>query len=143
MKSQNRNGSPYQMINISTGALIVLIFAYSAIFGAGGDSYPVECTHVSLLGKECPTCGLSRSFTEMTRGNISEARELNVNGPLLFGFFASQLLLRVLAGSVLMSINKGDVPALQERRVSNLVMADAVLSVLLFLVSFRFLLVFW
>lgn len=135
--------SPYQMINILTGVVIVLIFAYSAFFGATGDGYPVECAHVSFYGKECQTCGLSQSFTGMTKGNIADARELNINGPLLFGFFALQLLLRVVAGSILFSINRVEAPSIRERRVNILVIADAVVSVALFLISFRFLLIFW
>jgi hypothetical protein len=131
------------MINILTGVVIMLIIAYSAIFGATGDGYPVECVHVSFYGKECPSCGLSQSFTKMTRGNVTEARELNINGPLLFGFFASQLLFRILAGSILFSINGIEAEASRARKVNILVIADAVVSVFLFLVSFRFLLIFW
>ena len=131
------------MINISMGVVIMAIFAYSAIFGANGEDYPIECAHVSFYGQECPTCGLSESFTEMTKGNITEAHGLNINGPLLFGFFASQLLLRIIAGSILVSIDGTEVPAVRKMRVNILVIADAVVSVLLFLVSFRFLLVFW
>jgi hypothetical protein len=143
MKLLMKTGSPYQMINIVTGFVIVLIFAYSAIFGVTGDGYPVECAHVSFYGKECPSCGLSQSFTEMTKGNVAEARELNINGPLLFGFFALQLLLRIVAGSILVSINGVETSAIRLRRVNFLIIADAVVSILLFLVSFRFLLIFW
>ncbi len=131
------------MINIVTGFVIVLIFAYSAIFGATGDGYPVECAHVSFYGKECPSCGLSQSFTEMTKGNVAEARELNINGPLLFGFFASQLLFRILAGSILFSIKGIEAEASRARKVNILVLTDATVSVVLFLLSFRFLLIFW
>ena len=135
--------SPYQLINILTGVVIILIFAYSAIFGATGDGYPVECAHVTFYGRECQTCGLSQSFTEMTKGNVTEARELNINGPLLFGFFALQLLLRGVSGSMLFSINRVEAPSIRERRLNILVIADAVVSVAVFLISFRFLLIFW
>jgi hypothetical protein len=131
------------MINILAVVVIVMIFAYSAIFGANGEGFPLECAHVSFYGKECQTCGLSRSFTEMTKGNVTEARKLNFNGPLLFGFFASQLLLRIIAGSILVSIKRVEASAIRERRVNILVIADAVLSIVIFLVSFRFLLIFW
>jgi hypothetical protein len=142
MKPLKKTASPYQLINILTGVVIILIFAWSAIFGATGDGYFLECAHVSFYGKECQTCGLSRSFTEMTKGNITEARKLNINGPLLFGFFASQLLLRLIAGSILVSFGS-EASAIRERRVNFLVIADAAVSFVLFLISFRFLLVFW
>jgi hypothetical protein len=143
MKPFKKTASPYQMINISTGVVIILVFAYSAIFPVTGDGYPANCAHVSFYGKECQTCGLSQSFTEMTKANVTAARELNINGPLIFGFFASQLLLRIIAGSILFSIKGVKAPAVRERRINFLVITDAFVSVALFLVSFRFLLVFW
>ncbi len=153
--------SPYQMINILTGLVIVMVFIYSGIFSTGDGYYPVECAHISVYGEDCPTCGLSRSFSEMVRGNFSSASEYNRNGPLLFAFFISQLLLRTIAGLVLHRMertgagNTGVVNAPSEGRSGTryrgsadlkkktLVLSDAAVSFVLFIVCFRNLLVFW
>ena len=149
------------MINILTGLIIVLVFIYSGIFGTGDDYYPVECAHVSFYGEDCPTCGLSRSFSEMVRGNFSSASEYNRNGPLLFTFFVSQLFMRAVAGLVLHRMGRtgagytGVINAPSESRSGTgyrgsadqkkktLVLSDAAVSFVLFIVCFRNLLVFW
>ncbi len=153
--------SPYQLINILTGLVIVLIFTYSGIFNTGDGYYPVECAHVSIYGEDCPTCGLSKSFSEMVRGNFSSASEYNRNGPLLFAFFISQLFLRTIAGVLLLRMeristgNPGVINAPSESRSGaryrssadlkkkTLVLSDAAISFFLFIVCFRNLLVFW
>jgi len=153
--------SPYQMINILTGLVIVMVFIYSGIFSTDDDYYPVECAHVSVYGEDCPTCGLSRSFSEMVRGNFSSASEYNRNGPLLFVFFVSQLFLRTIAGLVLHRMekigagNKGVISTPSESRSGarysssadlkkkTLVLSDAAVSFVLFIVCFRNLLIFW
>ncbi len=153
--------SPYQMINILTGLVIVLIFIYSGIFSTGDGYYPVECAHISIYGEDCPTCGLSRSFSEMVRGNFSSASEYNRNGPLLFAFFISQLFLRTIAGVFLLrmerisTVNPGVINAPSESRSNirghcsadqkkkTLVFSDAAVSFVLFIVCFRNLLVLW
>ncbi len=153
--------SPYQMINILTGLVIVLVFIYSGIFNTGDGYYPVECAHVSVYGEDCPTCGLSKSFSEMIRGNFSSASEYNRNGPLLFAFFVSQLFLRTIAGVLLLRMeristgNTGVINAPSESRSGTryrgsadlnkktLVLSDAAVSFVLFIACFRNLLVFW
>jgi hypothetical protein len=135
--------SSYQLVNLLTGGVIILIFLYSAFSGSGGREYPVVCAHVSFYGMECPTCGLSRSFSEMSRGNFSSAAGFNRNGPLLFGFFSIQLFLRALAGMMLVSIQRNFNQTLSKRKIKLLAVTDSIISGLLFLVCFRFLLVFW
>ncbi len=153
--------SPYQMINILTGLAIVLIFVYSGIYNTGDSYYQVECAHISIYGEDCPTCGLSRSFSEMVRGNFSAASDYNRNGPLLFAFFVSQLVMRTIAGVLLLRMEristgkKRLINAPSESRSGTryrgsanlkkktLVLSDAAASFVLFFVCFRNLLVFW
>jgi hypothetical protein len=129
----------YQAINILTGSLIIFVLLYSAFHSVDDMDHPVECVHVAVYGEECSTCGLSRSFSMMARGNISSATEYNRNGPLLFAFFGSQLFLRALAGGLIFVAGR------QRSFLPLPVLArtDAAVSVILFLVCFRFLLVFW
>ena len=153
--------SPYQMINILTGLVIVMVFIYSGIFNTGDGYYPVECAHVSIYGEDCPTCGLSKSFSEMVKGNFSSASEYNRNGPLLFAFFISQLFLRTIAGVFLLRMeristrNPGEInaplesrsgtryPGSADQKKKTLIFSDAAVSFVLFIVCFRNLLVFW
>ena len=153
--------SPYQMINILTGLVIVMVFIYSGIFSTGDGYYPVECAHVSVYVEDCRTCGLSRSFSEMVRGNFSSASEYNRNGPLLFAFFVSQLFMRAIAGLVLHRIEKTGTgnsgvinaqsesrsgtryPGSADQKKKTLVFSDAAVSFVLFIACFRNLLVFW
>ncbi len=149
------------MINLMTGLIIVLIFIYSGIFNTGDGYYQVECAHIAIYGEDCPTCGLSRSFSEMVRGNFSSASEYNRNGPLLFAFFAFQLFMRTIAGVLLLRMeristgNTGVISTPSESRSGTryrlsvdmkkktLVLSDAAASFVLFFVCFRNLLVFW
>jgi hypothetical protein len=149
------------MINILTGLVIVMVFIYSGIFSTDDDYYPVDCAHVSVYGEDCPTCGLSRSFSEMVRGNFSSASEYNRNGPLLFVFFVSQLFMRTIAGLVLHRMertgtgNTGLIniplkgrsgtryPGSADLKKKTVVLSDAVTSFVLFIVCFRNLLIFW
>ena len=153
--------SPYQTVNILTGIVIITVFIYSGLFGTGYYDYPVECAHVSLYGEDCPTCGLSRSFSEMIRGNIDESLRYNKNGPLIFIFFASQLILRTIAGILLFhwvrikgnqylkatrsGIKRSREPGSSKtaKKINAMVLSDAVISIALFLFCFRNLLFFW
>lgn len=153
--------SPYQMVNLLTGLAIILVFIYSGIFASGNGYYPFECAHISIYGDDCPTCGLSRSFSEMVRGNFESAAGYNRNGPLIFGFFAFQLIMRIIAGLILLrtdmirirffgkdarysggyaNTRKTD-PANRKEKI--LIVSDSVLSAILFIFCFRNLLIFW
>lgn len=155
MKYLSTAGFSYQIINLSIGVLIIFIFACPAIFDSG--NYPVECVHMEILGEECESCGLTRSFSAMFRGNYSSAFDYNRSGPLLFGFFAVQFFLRIGAGTALMVIKRrdgkltgrGSVQAGRNenrtgrfirRKINTVTVIDASVSLFLFLVCFRYLL---
>ncbi len=128
----------YQMVNLLAAIVIISVIAFSALFDSQGD-YLVECVHVSSMGSECSTCGLTRSFSEMTRGEFHSASLYNRNGPLLFVFFVTQLVLRAFAAITLINIRQGK----KAPPFNTLVYSDSTVSLLLFLVCFRHLLVFW
>ncbi|TVR70884.1 MAG: DUF2752 domain-containing protein [Marinilabiliales bacterium] len=90
--------SPYLVINVLTGVAIIVFLLYPVLAGHPGGVAPVECVHVTTHGGECSTCGLTRSFAEMARGNYTSAAMLNRNGPLIFGFFVIQLFMRAFFG---------------------------------------------
>lgn len=159
--------SSYQLINMLVAWFIIFLFAYFATWGTGNNGYPAGCVHIGFLGEECSTCGLSRSLSEMLRGNFGAASVYNKNGPLLFVFFASQLVLRIIAGLLIFRFEGGKIckswdirgfssvgrmitkvtgtggRAGVSERIGKLARIDAGISVLLFLVCFRYLLAFW
>lgn len=133
LTNKHRN-KPYIILNLSFIGLILLIFFYSAIFSAKKDNHPIPSYYEELAGKESPTSGLSRSFSEIIRLNIKEAKEWNKNGLLIFLFFLIQLFMRI-ATSILILKKSID--------IKTLILADSITSVLLFTFCFRNLMAFW
>ena len=52
------------------------------------------CWSVILLHRQCPGCGLTRSFAAIGRGSVSEANALNPLGPILFGWAVAVIAIR-------------------------------------------------
>ena len=152
----------YQLINVLIGLIIIFIFSYALLFSAYRSDYPVKCVHMTYLGEQCPTCGLSHSFSELIRGNFSSSLDYNKNGILIFGFFAVQLIMRAISGLCLFRIEKAETTVktgegtlqvigqntLSSRtslhhKINILALYDSIFSGLLFLFCFRFFLVSW
>lgn len=53
------------------------------------------CWSQMLLGRECPGCGLTRSFIATALGDLNRAFELNPIGPLLLAILMVILVTRV------------------------------------------------
>jgi len=123
----------YHRINMIFAGVIVMIFIYSGFFSPQQDNYHVRCEHKDILGKPCPSCGLSHSFSEIVRGNFEKAREWNSNGFLIFLFFLIQLFLRILASLIYAR------KLIPDRW---LIAIDVTVSILLFLYCFRYLIEF-
>jgi len=118
---------PYLLINFILAGVILLVFAYSGFFSPVKDNYPVVCIHEKLTGEPCISCGLSHSFSLILRGNISAANEWNAYGLRVFIFFAGQLLMRIVFSVFYIKYPESG---------KQLILYDAVVSALLFLVSF-------
>ena len=86
---------PYLVINLVFAGIIVLILLYSVIFSPEKDNYPIPCIHEKITGEQCPSCGISHSFSLIIRGRMEEAYEWNNNGIRVFIFFVAQLLMRI------------------------------------------------
>jgi len=123
----------YHRINMIFTGVIVMIFIYSGFFSPQEDHYPVKCVHKEILGKPCPSCGLSHSFSEIVRGNFEKAREWNPNGFLIFFFFLIQLFQRILVSFVY---------ARKLIPVRWIIIIDITVSVIMLLYCFRYLIVF-
>jgi len=53
------------------------------------------CPSVLLFHRECPGCGLTRSFAAIGRGALGDAAALNPLGPILFGVLLAVAAARV------------------------------------------------
>ncbi len=67
-------------------------FAYSYFFYP--DQHPIGCVIKSYTGKDCPSCGFSRSFSHYTHFEVQQGKTYNPLSWPVFLFFTVQLLLR-------------------------------------------------
>ncbi len=125
---------PYFVLNVFFAGIILLIFLYSGIFSAQKDNHPIPSYYEVISGKTSPTSGLSRSFSEILRGNFQKAREWNINGILIFLFFLVQFFLRILISWLIFRTNV---------KIRYLVLTDSIFSILLFVWSYQNLIPFW
>lgn len=124
LKKQIRNKDiSYLKINLIIAGVIILMIIYSGIFSAHGIHHPIK----SMYNFPVVSSGLSRSLSEMVRGNLEQARLFNPYGPRIFLFFIIQLLLRISC-SILLFRNRFS--------KNTLLISDILTSVLLFLWAF-------
>lgn len=120
--------SAYRLINFVFAGIIGLIFIYSGIFRSYSDAYPLKCIYVEKLGIQCPSCGLSRGFSEALHMNFNQARAYNKHSIPLFFFFLVQFFLRIF--KLLLPGKKS-------------VQADVIISIALFVILFTPLIIDW
>ena len=125
---------PYIILNLAFSVIILLILLYAGIFSAQKGDYPVPSVYEDILHKKSPTSGLSHSFSEIFRGNFSSANAWNKNGIPIFTFFLIQFLLRIVSSYLIIS---------RKINIQKLIWADSLISISLFLICFKNLLLFW
>ena len=118
---------PYLLINLVFAGIIVLIMLYSIIFSPEKNDYPIPCIHEKITGEQCPSCGISHSFSLIIRGRMEEAYEWNNNGARVFIFFVAQLLMRIFFSRSYM---------IDPESRSQLLIMDITGSSILFLITF-------
>lgn len=59
--------------------------------------FPHFCLVDKLFGIECPVCGTTRAFCELSNGNINKAITLNFASLFVASFFILQIPLRVFS----------------------------------------------
>ena len=125
---------PYIVLNLCFIGVILLIFLYSGIFSVQKDNHPIPSYYEVFTGKISPASGLSRSFSEIIRGDFTEARKWNENGIPLFIFFFVQFFIRILTTILIVK---------RVVRLTILVWTDAIFSVILFLYCYQNLIFIW
>jgi len=116
----------YVIISLVFFILIGVGLAYSYFFYP--NSHPIECAIKAHTGKDCPTCGFSRSFSNYTHFQFSQGKNYNALSLPVFLFFLIQFLIR---GAVAFYF-------LLTRKLirQNLIKIDILISISLFLLAF-------
>lgn len=121
-----RNTPAHVIISLVFFIGIGMGFAYSYFFYP--DDHPVDCMVKQITGKNCPSCGFTRSFSLYTRGEWAAGKTLNPLSWTVFLFFVTQLILRLAVLTHYITVRKN---------LSQKVMvADAIISILFFLYAF-------
>ncbi len=83
----------YASVNALFIVVILAVFMYSFAFKT--EKYPIPALLTQSTGLIPPSRGLSKSFSEIVRGNISAAKLINPHSLQIFAFFFIQLVMRV------------------------------------------------
>ena len=118
---------PYIITNIIFAGIILLIIVYSGIFTLDGEGYFIKSACQDNSSIYCISKGLSRSFSEIVRFNIEEARMYNKYGVSIFLFFIIQLFMRLLFSLLTKNV----------KNYRRLVNVDIFISIFLFIFTFR------
>jgi len=81
-----------------------------------------------ITGEPCPSCGLSRSFSYIIRGDIAAAEMQNVYGMRVFLFFLFQLVMRL--SNIVYLLRK-------PIYLKELTLADSLIAIITFMLAFR------
>jgi hypothetical protein len=116
----------YVTVSLVFFILILLGFAYSWFFFP--NQHPFDCWIKSYTGKDCPTCGFSRSFSCYSHCMFSEGKRYNGLSFPVFLFFCVQFLWRLIVLLYYFTTRK----VFDQR----LVKIDVIISISLFLLAF-------
>ena len=119
--------APYIKINLVFSLIILFVFAYSLSFSARKQNHPIPSFYSKISGKESISSGLSKSFSEVIRGNLKQAKEYNIYGPRIFMFFLAQFFFRIIFSF----LYRGDLVS-----CLSVIISDSVISVILFIICF-------
>jgi len=122
---QSNSKVAYYILNIIFMAIIMAIFIYSALYRI--NEHPIPALLTERTGIIPPSKGLSAGFSEIVRGNFSEALVANTHTIRIFSFFALQFLLRIVS---IILIKK------EWLSLNRIIATDISVSIILFVVSF-------
>ncbi|MBA3682722.1 MAG: DUF2752 domain-containing protein [Bacteroidetes bacterium] len=87
-----RKAPAYVIISLVFFIFIGVGFAYSYFFYP--NDHPIDCAIKAATGKDCPSCGFSRAFSNYTHFNFTEGKIYNALSWPVFLFFSFQFFLR-------------------------------------------------
>lgn len=104
--------------HVSFGAVCAVAIALSFILSADtegaalfGWELPPLCVFSNLFGRDCPGCGLTRSWVMAAHGDVRGAFEMHLLGPVMWVAAAAQVPYRALQVWRLRRELSGMVPA--------------------------------
>ena len=128
LRRRRRINRPYYIINLSLAGILMMVFIYSGLFSANEDNHPIPSFYERITGEPAPSSGLSRSFSEIVRGNLDAAIGYNSDSLLIFSYFLIQFIQRIFVSLLLYR---------QIPQIQYLFTADLAISILLFLFCFK------
>lgn len=123
----NMHPKRYILLSKIFAGIILAIFFYSAFYSPDSNVYPIPCVHEQLLGKPCPTCGMSHAFSALVRLQFDKANAFQPNAFAVFAFFFIQLVMRI---SAIVLIRK------TTTSIKSIIYTDIVVSIALFFIAF-------
>ena len=117
----------YLILNIIIAGIFLAIIVWCS-FHRPAQSISVNCIHTELLGAQCPVCGFSQSFSQIVRGNMAEATQIQPNSISVFLFLLIQIVMRFLVKYLLAS---------SKHSLKLILNTDLILSSVLFVFLFR------
>lgn len=124
---------PRRALDLGLAALFAAQLAASAWLTLDGGSVRFAsgralgrlCWWRSLLGHDCPLCGMTRSFVALAHGDLAGALRWHVAGPLLFAFMAISI------AAVAAAWLRGQPPMVERRRFLAVFQGVALIGVML------------
>jgi len=80
---------------LSNGAIIILFYVFQDALIDALNLLPHCCLMDYVFNVECPGCGITRSFCEISRGNIGSASAYNLSSLFVAVHFLMQIPLRL------------------------------------------------
>jgi len=111
---------PYIISNAIFAGVLAVILAYFGFFSSS-DTYPIH----AVVSGQLTSTGLQRALSEWMHGNVAAALQFNKYSLGIFAFFVSQLFMRLICSFIFIAGHK-----------KNIVVVDAVISIVLFLCAF-------
>jgi hypothetical protein len=90
------NNSQYEANILISNVLIIAVFILlgNVLLGMV-NAIPHFCLFDYIIGVQCPVCGITRAFCELSRANIVAAYKLNLSSLFVALFFVIQIPLRI------------------------------------------------
>ena len=86
----------YEANILISNVLIIIVFAlFGGLLLDMVNILPHFCLFEKITGIQCPVCGITRAFCELSKGNIVQACKLNLSSIFIALFFISQIPLRI------------------------------------------------
>ena len=120
-------------ILISNSLIIIFFLTFKNVLIDFLGYIPHFCLIDKIIGVECPVCGTTRAFCELSNGNLNNAYFLNATSILVALFFISQIPLRLIS---LINENKSKIINIISKFLSRSILTIILLNWIINFLSF-------